>query len=313
MAEPPATREGKRERIAEWILLSWLRHFDPNILGLRRVDENKDGRPLRIVHIAIPLDYRRKQLAQTLGISRLADERKTPRANLIASAGWNKPHSYIRVPADFFVSQVLDAIKERVMRPSEIMHQTIQPPQGHDPSLDRSLANERDENSRLRSAVREGLAKRNASIEPHQIQILTHKETGEKWIRILHVDRGQRTTFRLAIKRAGINALLALNNDAGGPEWSIRFAATETSKLLVRSPDSFDILFGDQTIADDPGNDVDGAAASETAPTIRLFSAAKAANSLDRRGRPSSSEAPVPQRPARDAQAPRGTARTAAR
>src|ERR1700734_2349707 len=29
--------EDKRERIAEWLLLIWLRHSDPNILGLRRV------------------------------------------------------------------------------------------------------------------------------------------------------------------------------------------------------------------------------------------------------------------------------------
>ena len=106
MAAPPSVLEDKRERIAEWLLLIWLRHSDPNILGLRRVDEEKNGCLLAMVHIAIPLEYRRKQLAWMLGISQLEDERKTPRVNLTASARWDKPHSYIRVRAEFIVSQV---------------------------------------------------------------------------------------------------------------------------------------------------------------------------------------------------------------
>ncbi len=209
MSAPPSVLEDKRERITEWLLLIWLRNSDPNILGLRRVDEEYGGRPLPMVHIAIPLQYTRKRLAQMLEISQLEDERKTPRVNLAASERWDKPHSYIRVHAAFIVSQTLDEIKEQLMRPSKTSYQTIQAPQRHDQSLHQSMPNHRDDNSRLRSAVEEGLAKRNASIEPHQIQILTHRETGEKWVRILNVERGRRTALRLTIKRAGINASLA--------------------------------------------------------------------------------------------------------
>jgi hypothetical protein len=271
MAAPPSVLEDKRERIAEWLLLIWLRHSDPNILGLRRVDEEKNGRPLAMVHIAIPLEYRRKQLAWMLGISQLEDERKTPRVNLMASARWNKPHSYIRVHAAFIVSQALGAIKELLMRPSETRYQMIQAPQGHDQSLPQSVPNHRDDNSRLRSAVEEGLAKRNVSIEPHQIQILIHRETGEKWVRILNVDRGKRTALRLAIKRAGINASLAFNDEVEGPDWSIRFAATETSKLFLQSSDSFDVHSEHGALTEHPGNDVNGATNRGTRPTVRLF------------------------------------------
>jgi hypothetical protein len=271
MAAPPSVLDDKRERIAEWLLLIWLRHSDPNILGLRRVDEEKNGRPLAMVHIAIPLEYRRKQLAWMLGISQLEDERKTPRVNLMASARWNKPHSYIRVHAAFIVSQGLDAIKELLMRPSETRYQTIQAPPGHDQSLPQSVPNHRDDNSRLRSAVEEGLAKRNVSIEPHQIQILIHRETGEKWVRILNVDRGKRTALRLAIKRAGINASLEFNDDVEGPDWSIRFAATETSKLFLQSSDSFDVHSEHGALTEHTGKDVNGATNRWAAPTVRLF------------------------------------------
>ena len=93
MAQPTRDLEDKHERIAESLLLTWLTHADPNILGLRRVDESKHRQKLAMVHIAIPLDYKRKQLAQALGIDQLADERKTPRVNLIASSAWNQPQS----------------------------------------------------------------------------------------------------------------------------------------------------------------------------------------------------------------------------
>ena len=36
-----------RGRIAECLALVWLRHHDPSILGLRRVDEGEDGAPCR--------------------------------------------------------------------------------------------------------------------------------------------------------------------------------------------------------------------------------------------------------------------------
>ncbi len=272
--------EDKRERIAEWLLLIWLRHSDPNILGLRRVDEEKNGRPLAMVHIAIPLEYRRIQLAQRLGINQLEDERKTPRVNLMARARWAKPHSYIRVHAAFIVSQALGAITEQLMRPSATSYQTIQAARGHDQPLRQSMPNHRDDNSRLRSAVEEGLAKRNVSIEPHQIQILINRETGEKWVRIVNVDRGRRTTLRLAMRLAGINASLAFNDDVEGPDWSIRFAAAETSKLFLQSSDSFDVHSEHDALTAHPGKDVNGATNRGTPPTVRLFSLATMANSL---------------------------------
>ena len=256
MTQPTSELGDKHERIEESLLLTWLTHADPNILGLRRVDERKRGHRLAMVHIAIPLEYKRKQLAEALGIDQLADEQKTPRVNLIASAAWNEPHSYIRVRADFIVSQVLGAIKERIMRPSEVSGHRIQIPLAYVQSLAGSQPDHRDENRRLRSDVQQAMAMRNASIEPDQIQILTHRATGEKWVRIINVDRSRRTTLRLAIKRAGINSSLEFKDEVEGSDWSIRFAAAETSKLFPRSPDSFDVLADHQTFAGYPGNDV---------------------------------------------------------
>jgi hypothetical protein len=133
------------------------------------------------------------------------------------------------------------------------------------------MPSHRDDNSRLRSAVEEGLAKRNVSIAPHQIQILIRRETGEKWVRIVNVDRGRRTTLRLAIKRAGINASLAFNDDVEGADWSIRFAATETSKLFLTSSDSFDVRSEHEALTERPGKGVNGTTNRGTAPTFRLF------------------------------------------
>jgi hypothetical protein len=274
MAALPSVLEDKRERIAEWLLLIWLKNLDRNILGLRRADEENNGRPLPMVHIAIPLEYRRKQLAQTLGISQLEDERKTPRVNLVASARWNKPHSYVRVPARFIVSEVLDAVKERLMRPAAAGNYAVAAPHGSAPDVDRPRPGHNEENRRLRSAVQQGLAIRNVPIEPRQIEILTNRETGEKWVRVMNVDRGRRTALRLAIKRAGINVLLALDHDAEGPGWSIRFAATETPKLLRQSAGSFDVHSDHQMFIEDSGDDDNSAPSLGTAPTVRLFSPA---------------------------------------
>ena len=109
MAQPTRDLGDKHERIAESLLLNWLTHADPNILGLRESTRASTGEKLAMVHIAIPLDYSRaKPAAQgALGINQLADEQKTPRVNLIASSASNQPHSYIRVRAEFIVSQVL--------------------------------------------------------------------------------------------------------------------------------------------------------------------------------------------------------------
>jgi hypothetical protein len=255
MAAPPSVLEDKRARIAEWLLLIWLKHSDHHILGLRRVDEEKNGRPLAMIHIAIPLEYRRKQLAQMLGISEFEDERKTPRVNLMASARWNKPHSYIRDRADFIVSRVLGTIKERIVRPGEASGHTIQIPLAQVQTLSMPGPDHRDENSRLRSDVERAMAMRNVSIEPGQIQILTHRASGEKWVRIINVDRSRRTILRTAIKRAGINALLERKDEVKCSDWSIRFAAAAISKLLPQSPDSFDVHSDPKTFAGYSGND----------------------------------------------------------
>jgi hypothetical protein len=231
----PSEPGEKPERIAERLLLSWLKHFDPNILGLRRVDEGESGRRVAMIHIAIPQEYSRNQLAQALGINEFADKQTTLRFNVNASAGWNEPHSYISVPAALFIAHVLDAIKERMLRPTERSDHAVGGARRRVQIPDRSRPNRCDENGRLRSAVKQALAIRNVAIEPHQIQLLTHRETGEKWVRIINVDRGLRTTIRLAIKRAGINAHLTCSDDGEGSDWSILFAANETYKMLVRN------------------------------------------------------------------------------
>ncbi len=259
MAQPSSERRDNHERITESLLLTWLTHADPNIRGLRRVDESTHGHRLAMIHIAIPLEYRRALLAQALAIDQLADDKKTPRVNLIGSGSWNEPHSYIRVQADFIVSRVLGAIKERIMRPIEASGHTIQIPLAHAQTLARSRPVERDENSRLRSSVTRAMALRNASIEPHQIQILTHRATGEKWVRLIDVDRSRRTTLRLAIKRSGINNSVDYQDQVKGADWSIRFAAAEAPKLFPRSPASFDVHAEHQTLAGNPGKDVNHA------------------------------------------------------
>jgi hypothetical protein len=195
MARNPPEPEEKRERIAEWVLMNWMNHLDPNIIGIRRLDEDKSGRVVPMIHIAIPLEYKRRELAQVLGIAPIEDEQNAPRVNVISSLGWHEPHSYIRVPADVVVSQVLDLLRAQLLEPEEINDHTIQVPQDAVEEFVRAnQRNHREENARLRTAVQQALAMRNAAIEPHQIQILTHKETREKWVsaRPNHPWRGNR-------------------------------------------------------------------------------------------------------------------------
>ncbi len=71
MAQPTRDLGDKHERIAESLLLNWPTHADPNILGLRRVDESKHGQKLAMVHIAIPLDYNVMKLKALTGQSAL--------------------------------------------------------------------------------------------------------------------------------------------------------------------------------------------------------------------------------------------------
>jgi hypothetical protein len=240
-AQPSSKLEDAGDRIAEWLLLIWLKDSDSNILGLRTVDQGESGRPSPIIHIAIPLGYKRKQLAQRLGIDRLADEKVTPRVNLKASAGWDHPHSYVCVHPDFIVSQMMGAMKARVTQPSATGELAIDAPQGPVESRFRSRPDLPGENGQLRSVLKQALAMRNASIETRQIQILTHRGTGEKWVRIIDVDRSSRTTLRLVIQRAGISTSVAFGDDVEGSGWSIRFAASEISKLFLQAPDAFDV------------------------------------------------------------------------
>jgi hypothetical protein len=126
---PPSSQEIK-DRLAEWILSVWMNQLDPNVMGIRRVDDDKNGNGVPTVHIAIPLGYRRKQLAQTLSISQIEDEQTAPRVNLISSAGSDEAHSYIRVPAELIFSQFIVSMDQDRGRGSEHADhdQTSDPP-----------------------------------------------------------------------------------------------------------------------------------------------------------------------------------------
>src|SRR5262249_19180990 len=84
---PPALEEARR-RAAEWILATWMCLTDPNVLGLRRVDEERNGQVVPMAHIAVPLGYQRRRLAQALGLHQMEDEQATPRVNLVGSRGF---------------------------------------------------------------------------------------------------------------------------------------------------------------------------------------------------------------------------------
>ena len=70
-------------------------------------------------------------------------------------------------------------------------------------------------------------------LEPHQIEIIIHTHTREKWVRIASVDRGKRTLLKLAIKRVGINASLASKYDNANSAWSLLYSARETRKFVT--------------------------------------------------------------------------------
>ena len=228
-----------------------------------------------MIHIAIPLQYRRKQLARALGIEQLAIEQFGRRVNLSATEGWSGPLSYIRVPADSLVSHVLRGFEAQLTLQSGSTDNAFQPPNepptaaGHQPRLD-----DTDQNSWLRSAVVEGLAERSVTLELHQIQILTHRHTGEKWIRIARVDRSLRTTLRLKLKQTRVNASVTFDDDVEAADWSIRFAAAEISKLFRQSPESFDVQTEQATLAERADDNLHRAPNSPTRPTVRLFSPA---------------------------------------
>jgi hypothetical protein len=235
IGRPPSPDE-RRERLAEWILAVWMNLLDPNVMGVRRVDDEKNGDGVPMVHIAIPLDYRRKQLAVTLSIAQIEDDHFTPRINLISSAGTDEPHSFIRVPAEVIFSKFRSSIEFQLLDSKELNDPTIKGPERAIDDFSRvSKRKNRDEDARLRLMIQQGLATKNAVIGHDQIQMLIHKKTGEKWVKIKNIDRSMRATIQLTIMQAGIRAVTPSRDDLRRLDWAILFAATEADKLLLKS------------------------------------------------------------------------------
>lgn len=226
---PPPLEEAQR-RSVEWILATWMCLLDSNVLGVRAVKEQREGRLVRLIHIAIPLEYQRRQLARTLDIHQIEDELATPRVNLGGSLGFKEPHSFIRVPLRAVMKRFNAYIRSSV-RSDDISDETIG---GPDRTIDRGARPARRKKTgdaaQLRSAVRHALAMRNAAIEPHHIQTLVDRTTREKWIRIRNVERGMRSALRTAIKQAGIRRASASAGD--GADWVVLFPESEARKLL---------------------------------------------------------------------------------
>jgi hypothetical protein len=234
MVKRPPPPDERKERLAEWVLAVWMNLLDPNVLGIRRVDDEKNGDGVPMVHIAIPLDYRRKKLAVTLSIAQIEDEQSTPRVNLISSVGSENPHSFIRVPAEVIFSKFIGAIEFQLLDSKEFNDPTIKAPgrAGEDFALT-SRRKSRDEDTRLRLIIQQRLAMRDAPISDDQIQLLTHKSTREKWIKIKNIERSMRATLQLTIMQAGIHAITPTRDDLRRLDWAILFAASEADKLLV--------------------------------------------------------------------------------
>jgi hypothetical protein len=233
MVQPAPESEDRTGRIAESVLATWMNLLDPNILGVRRVDEERNGQVVPMIHIAIPLGYQRRQLAQTLAVKQLEDEQNAPRVNLVASAGFDEPHSFIRVPAEVLLIKFQNFMRDSISAPMEINDHTVQVAAGAVEDYIRDAQQKRrEEEGRLRSAVLHALAMRNAAISPDQIQILVHKKTQEKWVRIQNVEKLVRTPLKLAIKQAGIQATTPAPEDGDSSEWALLFPAREAQKLL---------------------------------------------------------------------------------
>ena len=218
--------------MAEWVLATLLNLLDPKILGIRLVEEGNSGRALSMIHIAIPLEYKRSELAYALGIDQSEDGRNASRVNLISSPGFDQPHSYIRIPVEIVISRVLDLVKEQLLEAKTLEDFTVRVPRAVDGFQRTSPERLREEAIRLRSAVQQSLAVRNAKLEPHQIQIMIHKKTGDKWVRIVNVDRSKRTSLKLAIKRVGISTYPSSKQHNGDSGWALHFSAREARKLL---------------------------------------------------------------------------------
>jgi hypothetical protein len=222
-------------RVAEWVLASWMNYLDPNILGIRLVEEENSGRrrALSMMHIAIPLQYKRSALAYALGIEAVEDSRHTTRVNVMSSLGFDQPHSYIRVPVSVVIPRVLDLIRQQCLEAKTIEDFTTRLLRtAVEESRHTSPERLREQAIRLRSAVQQSLALRNARLEPYQIQIMIHKGTGEKWVRIASVDRSKRTSLKLAIKQVGIKIIPSFKNKNGDWGWALHFTAREARKLF---------------------------------------------------------------------------------
>jgi hypothetical protein len=233
MIHRPPESEDRKRRIAEWVLAIWLNQLDPNILGIRRADDERDGDILSMIHIAIPLGYQRKQLARSLAIGQIDDDQSTPRVNLISSLGFDKPHSFIRIPAEVILSQFVDALECDVLNSKEINDRTLKAYERiiEDP-IRLAQWKEQEEDARLRAGIRRALSTRDAALDSKHIQILIHKKTREKWVRIRDVDEGRRAPISLAIEKAGIRTSAPPESGNNGHGWAIVFTASEARKLL---------------------------------------------------------------------------------
>ncbi len=210
----------------------WMNQRDPNVLGVRRVVDEKNGEALVLVHIAIPLEYQRKQLARTLAFAQIEDGQSTPRVNLISSAGFDHPHSFIRVPAEAIVSLLVEAFKNDVLNPEgEINDHTIGLPQSEvEAFLRAARPRPKEEDAQLKAALHRALQMKNAPVNPDQIQLLFNKKTQERFVKIKNVARNERTAVKLVIKGAGVKMIA--QDEVDDANWSILFTASEARKLL---------------------------------------------------------------------------------
>ncbi len=245
---PPSSQE-RQSRAAEWVLATWMGLMDSSIMGVRRVDDEKNGQVLPMVHIAIPLAYQRKQLAETLELEQIKDEQNTPRVNLSSSVGFAEPHSFIRVPLEIVLDRFFDFMLT-ARKVVEINDQTLSKPEDIVEEFFREVREERrdeaiqgnardpkqrrrEEDAQLRMAVQLGLARRKAAIDPAHIEILVDRHTRERWVRIRNVGKNDRTVVKLAIKQAGVHTAVPSRNDGNGAEWVILFSAVEARKLML--------------------------------------------------------------------------------
>jgi len=233
MVDQPPEADVRRRRVAEWVIAIWMNQRDPNVLGVRRVADEKNGEAVVHIHIAIPLEYQRKQLARTLSLAQIEDGQNTPRVNLISSAGFSQPHSFIRVPAEAIISLLIESLKADILDPGEINDHTIGLPQSEvEAFLLAARPRPREEDSQLKAAIQRALKKKNAPVNQDQIQLLLNKNTQERFVKIKNVARNERTAVKLVIKSAGVKMIVQDPDDGDDAKWSILFSASEAKKLL---------------------------------------------------------------------------------